>query len=125
MKPLAYYEINHSQFYGYIFTIKNVDDFNTALNLIKNEHKKATHFVYCYKLYTDHQLIFKRSDDGEPKGYGTMPMVNLMEKEQLNNIAIIVVRYFGKAKLGGSKLMQSYNKITHLSYHNWVTIQNS
>ena len=117
MKPLAYYEINHSKFYGYIFKIKNVTDFEIAFSDIKAAHKKATHFVYCYKLYHHDTQMLKRSDDSEPKGYGTLPMVNLIEKEQLNDIAIIVVRYFGKAKLGGSKLMQSYNKITHLAFH--------
>ncbi len=120
MKPLSYYEINHSKFYGYLFEVKDVKTFETILDAIKKEHKKATHFVYCYKIYSSNQMLFKRDDDVEPKGYGTIPMVNLIEKHQLNNIGMVVVRYFGKAKLGGHKLVQSYNKTINLAYQAFI-----
>ncbi len=120
MKELAYYEINHSKFYGYIFDIKSVEEFNEILEAIKKEHKKATHFVYCYKLYGNNEMLFKRDDDVEPKGFATTPMVNLIEKHNLNQIGIIVVRYFGKAKLGGHKLVQSYNKTVNLAYQQYL-----
>ncbi len=123
MKALAFYEINHSRFYGYMFHLDSPEQFEIILNEIKKEHKKATHFVYCYKLYSQQQMLFKRDDDVEPKGYATTPMVNLIEKHNLNQIGIIVVRYFGKAKLGGHKLVQSYNKIVNLAYQNFLTNQ--
>ncbi len=125
MKPLSFYEINHSKFYGYIFEINSIDEFTQELDLIKKEHKKATHFVYCYKLYGNNQMIFKRDDDVEPKGFATTPMVNLIEKHQLNQIAIVVVRYFGKAKLGGHKLVQSYNKTVNLAYQEFLLMHPS
>ena len=120
MKELYFYQINHSKFYGYVFEIKNTNEFENILNEIKIFHKKATHFVYCYKCFDGNQHILKRNDDIEPKGYGTNCMISLIEKNNLNNIAFIVVRYFGGTKLGGGKLVQSYNKTINQAYSIYI-----
>lgn len=120
MKHLYLYEINNSQFYGYIFELTNVNEFEIILETLKKQHKRATHFVYVYKIYDNNQCIFKRNDDIEPRGYATNGMINLIEKNNLNNIAFIIVRYFGGRKLGGSKLINSYNKTVNESYKKYI-----
>ncbi len=124
MKELFFYQINYSKFYGYVFDIKNNTDFEIILNNLKKHHKKATHFVYCCKFMENNKFVLKRSDDVEPKGYTTNSMINLIERNNLNNIAFIVVRYFGGIKLGGGKLIQSYNKTINEAYKIYVCKKN-
>ena len=95
--------IKNSRFICYLFKINspNIDDY---INNIKIEHPKATHYCYGYK-YLD---IEHSSDDGEPSGTAGMPILNVIKKEQLQNILIVVVRYFGGTLLGASRLLRTY-----------------
>ena len=97
--------IKNSRFICYLFKINspNIDDY---INNIKIEHPKATHYCYGYK-YLD---IEHSSDDGEPSGTAGMPILNVIKKEQLQNILIVVVRYFGGIKLGAGGLIRAYTK---------------
>lgn len=84
----------------------NDENVKQILDEIKDKYPKATHycFGYCYnnKKYA--------SDDGEPGGTAGMPILNVIEKENLNNILIVVVRYFGGIKLGAGGLIRAYTK---------------
>lgn len=111
-----YYEIKHSRFYSYIFCVQNIEEFNNKLASIKALHKKATHCIYIIKIYNDTISFFKKNDGGEPKGYATKQMVKLIQKDNLNNIAFIIIRYYGGIKLGGNKLVQVYQRITNETY---------
>ena len=69
-------------------------------------YPKATHYCYAY-IYNNYK---KSSDDGEPTGTAGAPIMNVLEKEQLNNILVVVVRYFGGIKLGAGGLIRAYTK---------------
>ena len=99
-------EVNKSKFIGTIFKANNILDFNNMMNSIKDKYPKATHYVYAYRFINE----FKSSDDGEPGGTSGMPIFNVIDKENLFNTAIIVVRYFGGIKLGAGGLVRAYSK---------------
>lgn len=76
------------------------------LEKIKNKYPKATHYCYAY-IFND---VKRFSDDGEPSGTAGMPILNVIEKENINNILCVVIRYFGGIKLGAGGLVRAYTK---------------
>lgn len=97
--------IKNSRFITKLILIDN-QDISSYLQDVKEEYPKATHYTYAY-IYND---IKHFSDDGEPGGTAGMPMLNVLEKECLNNILCIVIRYFGGIKLGAGGLVRAYTK---------------
>ena len=97
--------IKNSRFITYIYRIFN-KDISKYLEDIKKEHPKATHHTYAY-IYNNEGYS---SDDNEPSGTAGRPMLNVLEKEKLNNILVITVRYFGGIKLGAGGLVRAYTK---------------
>lgn len=73
------------------------------LNL-KKENKKANHIPYAYKI----NERMKKSDDKEPNGTSGMPILSVIDKNNLNNCAIFIVRYYGGIKLGSGGLFRAY-----------------
>ena len=100
--------INKSRFIGILMQVDNVEDINDILNNIKCEYKDATH--YCYAYIIDNTKRF--NDDGEPGGTAGMPILNVIEQNNLNHVLIVVVRYFGGIKLGAGGLVRAYSKIS-------------
>lgn len=93
-----------SKFIAFAFPIHSVEEFKARLKVIQKENHKARHIVYAYKMDT----VTKSTDDGEPKGTAGRPLLELLLKKDVNNIAIVVVRYFGGTLLGASKLLRTY-----------------
>lgn len=100
--------INKSRFIGILIPVDNIEDINNILNNIKNEYKDATHYCYAYTI--DNTKRF--NDDGEPGGTAGMPILNVIEQNNLNHVLIVVVRYFGGIKLGAGGLVRAYSKIS-------------
>lgn len=98
--------IKNSRFICYLYKIKNIEDINTILNNLKKEHINANHHCYAYII----DNIKKSSDDGEPGGTAGIPILKVLENNNLNNILAIVVRYFGGIKLGAGGLVRAYTK---------------
>lgn len=100
------YEIKKSKFIGLYFKVNNKNEIDNILNCIYKEHKKARHFPYAYKIDT----LIKKTDDKEPSGTAGTPIYNVIERNNLNNCLIIVIRYFGGIKLGSGGLLRAYSK---------------
>ena len=98
-------DIKNSKFITLLIKINN-NNINSILEEIKTKYPKATHYCYAY-IFNE---IKKSSDDGEPGGTAGLPILNVIEKEELNNILVIVVRYFGGIKLGAGGLVRAYTK---------------
>jgi len=98
-------EIKKSKFMALYYEIKQLEDINLILDDLKKEHKKAKHFPYAYKVKNN----IKKSDDKEPSGTAGMPILNIIEKNNLDNILIVVIRYFGGIKLGAGGLLRAYS----------------
>ena len=101
-------EIKKSKFIAYYYEINNKDEVDEILLFLKKEHKKAKHIPYAYKI----ENIVKKSDDKEPSNTAGTPIYNIIEKNNLNNVLICVVRYFGGIKLGAGLLTRSYLNAT-------------
>lgn len=99
-------EIKKSKFLGFFYEIDNIEEIKNILSDIRKEHKKARHIVYAYKFNN----TAGKSDDKEPSGTAGLPLYNLLEMHNLNNILLIVVRYFGGTKLGVGPLMRAYKE---------------
>lgn len=98
-------EIKNSRFIAILYKLEK-DNTGLILEEIKKKYPKANHYCYAYR-YND---TIRISDDGEPSGTAGMPIRNVLEKEDLNNVLAIVVRYFGGIKLGAGGLVRAYTK---------------
>ena len=98
-------EIKKSKFIALYYEINDIDEIKNILESLKKEHKKAKHIPYAYKI--DNNV--KKSDDKEPSGTAGLPIYNIIEKNNLNNCLIAVVRYFGGIKLGAGGLLRAYS----------------
>lgn len=99
--------IKNSKFITLIYKITS-NNINTILEEAKTTYPKATHYCYAY-IYNEQK---KYSDDKEPSNTAGAPIMNVLEKEKLNNILVIVIRYFGGIKLGAGGLIRAYTKAT-------------
>ena len=97
-------EVMKSKFIAYLIPLKNEEDFKPLLNNLRKEHKKARHIVYAYRV----GMKSKSCDDGEPKGTAGHPLLELLYKKDLTDVALLVVRYFGGTKLGAGRLLRTY-----------------
>ena len=97
--------IKNSRFITYIYRLTS-NNYNIYLDDIKKIHPKATHYTYAY-IYNNRGYSY---DDNEPANTAGRPMLNVLEKENLNNILVITVRYFGGIKLGAGGLVRAYTK---------------
>lgn len=97
--------IKNSKFITLLYKL-NTNNIDNIMSEVKGLYPKATHYCYAY-IYNNYK---KSSDDGEPTGTAGAPIMNVLEKEQLNNILVVVVRYFGGIKLGAGGLIRAYTK---------------
>lgn len=103
-------EEKKSKFYAFAFECKNEGEIREKLDELKKEHKKATHFCYAFRISAP--FAEKAVDDGEPSGTAGRPILNVLQKKDLQNVCVIVVRYFGGIKLGAGGLVRAYTKVT-------------
>ena len=97
--------IKKSKFLTKLYRVDTLSEINNILTLLKNEYKDSSHICYAYIL----DNIEKCFDDGEPSGTAGMPILNVLKKNNLNNILAIVIRYFGGIKLGAGGLTRAYS----------------
>lgn len=104
-------EVKKSKFIAYYYEINSIEEAKEVLENLKNEHRKARHIPYAYKLTN----TARKSDDKEPTNTAGMPLYNILEREHLENKLIAVVRYFGGTKLGSGNLMRAYSTSANLA----------
>ena len=97
-------EVMKSKFIAYLLPLHNEEEFKPILANLRKEHKKARHIVYAYRV----GMKSKSCDDGEPKGTAGHPLLELLYKKDLVDVALLVVRYFGGTKLGAGRLLRTY-----------------
>lgn len=98
--------IKNSKFITLLIKITNEKEIKEKLKKIKEDYPKATHYCYTYKIGEN---IKKASDDGEPSGTAGLPMLNILDKENITNVLAITIRYFGGIKLGAGGLIRAYS----------------
>lgn len=101
--------IEKSTFIGYAKPIKTEEEAVEFVNEIKKKHKDATHNVWAYTVGPT-MNIQRYSDDGEPQGTAGIPTLEVIKKEDLRDVVVVVTRYFGGIKLGAGGLVRAYTK---------------
>lgn len=114
----GYFEIKKSKFYSYIYNVNSLEQINELLKNIKLDNKKARHIVYGYELNINGNVIKKYSNDNEPQATGINAAVNMLEKENITNYLVVIVRYFGGTLLGRGLLLRSYFNSFKIAYEN-------
>jgi thymidylate synthase len=100
-----------SRFIGYAKQVALEDEAKTYIKEISSKHPKVNHVTYAYVLSN----TAKTNDDGEPKGTAGLPIYNVITRRNIQNIVVIVVRYFGGIKLGKGGLIRAYGKTAGLA----------
>lgn len=96
--------IEKSRFIAYLKPCFSEEEYKEFLKEIKKAHYDATHV--CSAFINDN--VKRSSDDGEPSGTAGVPILSVLEKNNINHIAALVVRYFGGIKLGAGGLIRAY-----------------
>jgi uncharacterized YigZ family protein len=119
---IAEFKDRGSKFIAYAFPIADSADFKNKLRQLKEEHPKATHHCFGYRLGNDGNN-FRSSDAGEPSGSAGKPILGQIDSKQLTNVAVIVVRYFGGTLLGIPGLINAYKTSTSLALQTTPIVQ--
>lgn len=122
-------EIQKSRFICYMDIVHSEEEVKDKISRIKNEYQGATH--YCYAYIIDNVKRFQ--DDGEPGGTAGMPILHVLDSNELQHVVAIVIRYFGGIKLGAGGLVRAYtnsvseclnkNEIVKLEECNLISIE--
>jgi len=105
--------IDKSRFIAYVAPAETKEEADSFIAEIKSKHKDATHNVPAMVIGEKMQIQWA-SDDGEPQGTSGAPMVQMLVKEGITNIVVVVTRYFGGIKLGTGGLVRAYTSSAKL-----------
>lgn len=90
--------------------VKSREDALEYLKEIRGRYRDATHHTFCLII----NGIFTHEDDGEPRGTAGLPIANILRKHHLNQVMVVVTRFFGGKKLGTRGLIEAYGKATQV-----------
>ncbi|MBR2916906.1 MAG: YigZ family protein [Clostridia bacterium] len=99
--------IKRSRFIATVHPIKTEEEALSIISSLKQKYWDARHNVYAYILRENN--IMRYSDDGEPAGTGGVPVLDMLKKEGLTDIIVVVTRYFGGILLGTGGLVHAYS----------------
>ncbi len=101
------YKEKGSRFIAYAYPVATTDEIKALVDAKKKEYHDARHVCYAYRI-NPAKIEFRGVDDGEPSGTAGRPMLGCLQSQELVNVLLIVVRYFGGIKLGTSGLINAY-----------------
>jgi uncharacterized YigZ family protein len=113
-ESVAEFRDRGSKFLAYAFPVQSADECKKRLKELKEEHSKAAHHCFAYRIGTE-GVNFRSSDDGEPSGSAGKPILGQIDSKGLTNTAIVVVRYFGGTLLGVPGLINAYKTSASLA----------
>jgi len=102
------YEIKRSRFIGFAKPVSTVQEAQEFVAGIRTLHRDARHNVYAYTVIDGDNRYTKYSDDGEPQGTAGLPLLNCLQKREIENAVLVVTRYFGGILLGAPGLLRAY-----------------
>ena len=98
-----------SRFIANIFYVENKEECEEIIKQMKKKYYDAKHNCFAFSIFDGKNIVQKCSDDGEPSGTAGEPILNAIQKNNLNNVLIIVTRYFGGILLGAGGLIRAYS----------------
>jgi len=96
-----------SKFLAFVYPVKSTEEIKKRLETLKKEHPSAVHHCYAWRLGAN-KNAFRINDDGEPSGTAGKPIYSQILSNDLTNVLIVVVRYFGGSLLGVPSLIHAY-----------------
>ncbi|SIS10743.1 IMPACT family protein [Natronorubrum thiooxidans] len=113
----AEFVVQGSEFLGHIRPVDSVAAAESFIDAVSEEYADATHNVPAYRVRTgdegdpDSQFLREySSDEGEPSGSAGKPALNVLTQQDIENIAVVVTRYYGGTNLGVGGLVRAYSK---------------
>lgn len=97
-----------SKFIGNLFYVESTDEAEEVIKQTRKKYFDAKHNCIAYRVIEEGKIVERFSDDGEPSGTAGAPMLNILQKNNLVNVLIVVTRYFGGILLGTGGLVKAY-----------------
>lgn len=101
-----------SKFIANLIHVESIEEAESKIKEVKKKYHDARHNCVAYRVSEGGQILEKSSDDGEPSGTAGGPMLNILQKNNLCNLVVIVTRYFGGILLGTGGLVRAYSEAT-------------
>ena len=101
-----------SKFIANLYYVENKEQAENKIKELKKKYFDARHNCVAYRVIENENIIEKSSDDGEPSGTAGAPMLNILQKNNLCNVLVVVTRYFGGILLGTGGLVRCYSEAT-------------
>ena len=111
-----------SKFIANLFYVESIKEAEEIIEKIKKKYFDAKHNCIAYRIMENEQIVERFSDDGEPSGTAGAPMLNILQKNNLINVLIIVTRYFGGILLGTGGLVKAYSNSLLLALENTTKV---
>ena len=99
-----------SKFIANVYYVQSKEEAENRIKEVKKKYHDARHNCSSYRILEEGSIIEKASDDGEPSGTAGGPMLNILQKNNLCNVVVIVTRYFGGILLGTGGLVRAYSE---------------
>lgn len=103
----GYYSEKRSKFLAFSHHVTSVDEITGILEMYRKKYYDARHVCYAYMLGPD-RVTFRANDDGEPSSTAGKPILGQINSNELTDILIVVVRYYGGVNLGTGGLIVAY-----------------
>ena len=116
------YKEKGSRFLAFAFPVATEDEVKANLDNLRKSYHDARHHCYAYILGHD-KAVYRINDDGEPSGTAGRPIYGQLKSNDLTNIIVIVVRYFGGIKLGVSGLINAYKTAAKDALDNAIVVE--
>ncbi len=107
-----------SRFIANLIYVESEEQAQDKIKEIKKKYYDARHNCYAYRIIEGDNILQRSSDDGEPSGTAGAPMLNILEKNDIANVLVVVTRYFGGILLGTGGLVKAYSEATLKSIDN-------
>ena len=122
------YNEKGSIFSALVIPVSDVAEVKTNLHQLKEQYPDANHICYGYRIKEGDRVDEFSTDAGEPKGSSGIPILNVLKRNQLVNVVIFVIRYFGGSKLGIPGLINAYGTAAEGTIENakvkkWVQLE--
>ncbi len=105
----AEFVVKGSEFVGHAVPVDSVEEAEAFVAEVRETHPDATHNVPAYRVRVDPFREYA-SDDGEPSGSAGKPILNVLSGQELENVAVVVTRYYGGTNLGIGGLVRAYGR---------------
>lgn len=112
-----------SKFICNLFKVESQKEAEEIIKMTKKKYYDARHNCVAYRVFENDMILEKSSDDGEPSGTAGGPMLNILQKNNLCNVLVIVTRYFGGILLGTGGLVRAYSEATLNAIDNSEIVQ--